>query len=79
MEYIREQKTLLGKGGKEWVFGEGCNVTLGIKTPKHTFCKKNNNPHLNYLPYLYEKKSFRLSTYADGIYKYTRENPLVQI
>ena len=40
------------------------------------FCKKYNNPYLNYLPYLYEKKSFRLSTYADGIYKYPRENPL---
>ena len=43
---------------------------------KHTFYKKNNNPHLNYLPYLYEKKSFWLPTYADGIYKYIRENPL---
>ena len=67
--------------GKLWIFDkvferEWCNVTLGIKIPKHTFCKKNNNPHLNYLPYLYEKKSFRLSTYADGIYKYIRENPL---
>ena len=43
---------------------------------KHTFYKKNNNPHLNYLPYLYEKKFFWLPTYADGIYKYIRENPL---
>lgn len=71
----------LTKIGQLWIFDkvferEWCNVTLGIKIPKHTFCKKNNNPHLNYLPYLYEKKSFRLSTYADGIYKYTRENPL---
>ena len=43
---------------------------------KYIFCKKNSNPHLNYLPYLYEKKSFWLTTYADGIYKYIRENPL---
>lgn len=49
---------------------------LGLNIPRHTFCKKNNNPHLKYLPYLYEKKSFRLSTYADGIYKYSRGNPL---
>ena len=71
----------LTKIGQLWIFDkmferEWCNVTLGIKIPKHTFCKKNNNPHLNYLPYLYEKKSFQLPTYVDGIYNYSRENPL---
>ena len=67
--------------GQFWIFDkvferEGVTVTLGTKIPRHTFYKKHNNPYLNYLPYLYEKKSFRLSTYADGIYKYLRVNPL---
>ena len=65
--------------GKFWIFDkvferQWCDSELNI--PRHTFYKKNNNPHLNYLPYLYEKKSFQLPTYVDGIYNYSRENPL---
>ena len=67
--------------GKIWIFDkvferEWYGIPKDLNTLKHTFYKKNNNPHLNYIPYLYEKKSFRLSTYADGIYKYPRGNPL---
>ena len=65
--------------GKFWIFDkvferQWCDSELNI--PRHTFYKKNNNPHLNYLQYLYEKKSFQLPTYVDGIYNYSRENPL---
>ena len=65
--------------GKFWIFDkvferQWCDSELNI--PRHTFYKKNNNPHLNYLLYLYEKKSFQLPTYVDGIYNYSRENPL---
>ena len=65
--------------GKFWIFDkvferQWCDSELNI--PRHTFYKKNNNSHLNYLPYLYEKKSFQLPTYVDGIYNYSRENPL---
>lgn len=65
--------------GKFWIFDkvferQWCDSELNI--PRHTFYKKNNNPHLNYLQYLYKKKSFQLPTYVDGIYNYSRENPL---
>ena len=65
--------------GKFWIFDkvferQWCDSELNI--PRHTFYKKNNNPHLNYLPYLYKKKSFQFPTYVDGIYNYSRENPL---
>ena len=65
--------------GKFWIFDkvferQWCDSELNI--PRHTFYKKNNNLHLNYLQYLYEKKSFQLPTYVDGIYNYSRENPL---
>lgn len=80
LEYdVNNFEKFLAAIGQFWIFDkvferQWCDSELNI--PRHTFCKKNNNPHLNYLPYLYEKKSFRLSTYADGIYKYPRENPL---
>lgn len=44
--------------------------------PKHSFWKRQENYNITYLPYLYEKKSFQLTTYADGVYKYLRGNPL---
>ena len=63
--------------GQFWIFDKVFEREQdSLNIPRHTFLKKYNNPHLNYLPYLYEKKSFRLSTYADGIYKYPRGNPL---
>lgn len=58
---------------REWEYG---GKSRDVKLPKHTFWKKENNSYLNYLPYVYEKKSFQLPTYADGVYKYLRGNPL---
>ena len=66
--------------GRIWIFDKVFERDLSGGKPGDArfskFCKKRNNPYLSYLPYLYEKKSFRLSTYADGIYKYPKGNPL---
>ena len=58
---------------REWQYDERNSA---VKFPKHTFWKKGNNYNLTYLPNLYDKKSFQLTTYGDGIYRYLRGNPL---
>ena len=81
LEYdVNTLENFLNAIGKIWIFDKVFERDLSGGKPGDArfskFCKKYNNPYLNYLPYLYEKKSFRLSTYEDGIYKYPRENPL---
>lgn len=81
LEYdVSTFENFLNAIGKFWIFDKVFERDLSGGKPGDArfskFLKKDNNPHLNYLPYLYEKKSFQLPTYVDGIYNYSRENPL---